>query len=369
MSVSIINRFRIGPEMDAVASRLRKFKLTRPVRIMEVCGTHTVSIFRHGIRDMLPDGVELISGPGCPVCVTPGGFIDAAVKIAVENPQVLITTFGDMVRVPGSKGSLSDAGRDVMDRVRVVYSQLDVLKIAEEERDKKIVFLSVGFETTTPGTALMLKRALAMNLDNIFLLTANKLIPPAMRALLSSDDVKIDGFLLPAHVSTIIGLEPYGFLPCEFGVSGVVAGFEPLDIALGVLRLLELFESNTAAVENVYSRVARAEGNPSAQKIVEEVFAPVDTEWRGLGSIPLSGLELKEEYKKFDAVSCFGIEILNSSDPPGCRCGDVLCGRIKPLQCSLFGTACTPHSPVGPCMVSREGTCAAYYRYARRSEE
>lgn len=334
-----------------------------PMRLMEVCGTHTVAIFRSGIRSMLPPGVELISGPGCPVCVTPAGEIDQAIALA-KREEVILATFGDLMRVPGSKSSLQEE-RAAGSAIRVILSPLDAVQIAEENPDNTVCFFGVGFETTSPAIAAAVMEAGRRGLANFHLLSSQRLIPPAMRALLSGGGVKIDGFILPGHVSVIIGKAPYCFIAEEFGLPGVITGFEPLDILEGVYLLLRQRKEGRTEIEIQYSRVVQAEGNERARAIMEEVFAPCDSRWRGLGMIPGSGLVLREEFAAMDGAQVFDLPYEEVEDPPGCRCGEVLQGLIRPPECSLFGTRCTPEDPVGPCMVSTEGSCAAYYTYGR----
>ncbi len=333
-------------------------------RAMEVCGTHTVSIFRSGIRSLLPERIELISGPGCPVCVTPIGEIDRAVSLAHRRDVVLLT-FGDLMRVPGSASSLSLARAEGSD-VRIITSPLEVLAIAQGEPGKRVVFFAAGFETTSPAIAATLREAQLKGIGNLFVLSSLRLIPPALRVLLSSGRLALDGFLLPGHVSVIIGADPYSFLVQEFSSRGVITGFEPLDILEGVSMLLRQKKEGRAEIEIQYRRAVRQEGNPRALWIMEEVFMPVDARWRGLGTISNSGLALREEFREMDAAEAFDIPYEEVDDPPGCRCGEVLQGLIHPPECPLFGTRCTPQHPVGPCMVSSEGSCAAFHRYGGR---
>ncbi|MDR3560191.1 MAG: hydrogenase formation protein HypD [Negativicutes bacterium] len=335
--------------------------ITKPVRLMEVCGTHTVAIFKAGVRQLLPRQVELVSGPGCPVCVTPNGFLDTAVAYS-RREDVIITTFGDMLRVPGSSSSLSAekaAGADI----RMVYSPLDSLDIAVANPQKKIIFLAVGFETTAPTAAASVLAAEAAGLSNFFVLSAHKLVPPALRALLTAAEVQVDGFLLPGHVSAIIGEEPYRFLIEEYNIPAVIAGFEPLDILQSVYMLARQIAAGTAALENQYSRIVKPEGNPTARQVLARVYGEADANWRGIGVIPGSGLAVRDGYRRFDAMMSLPVEVEKTREPAGCRCGEVLRGVIKPTQCPLFGKTCFPERPVGSCMVSVEGTCAAWYKY------
>jgi len=327
--------------------------------LMEVCGTHTMAIARHGIRDLLPRNVRLVSGPGCPVCVTPTQYVDLALALACQ-PQVEIATFGDMVRVPGTEGSL-DSARASGAEVRVVASTLDALQRCRQRPDRQVVFLAVGFETTAPTVAAALQTARAEGLDNFSILCAHKTIPQALAALAQQPDSAVGGFLCPGHVSVITGTgiyEPLG-LPC------VVGGFEPLDILLALARLLEQIASGRNLVENAYGRVVRPRGNLRAQEVMAQTFEPCDAVWRGLGSIPGSGLRVRALLEHFDALKRFDLTVPEAREPEGCLCGEILCGRAEPEDCPLFGRACTPENPVGACMVSSEGTCAARHRYGR----
>jgi len=329
--------------------------------LMEVCGTHTMAIARSGLKALAPEGARLVSGPGCPVCVTPAEVIDLGIALAGE-PDVVLCTFGDMVRVPGSAGSLDEARARGAD-VRVVYSPRDCLEIAKEFKDRRVVFFAVGFETTQPGIAATVVEARESGVDNFFILPAMKLIPPALRALLQDKETRIDGFILPGHVSVVLGVEPYQFLADEFGRSGVIAGFEGEAILRAVDRLIELIAGGRPAVQNAYAGVVRPDGNARARELIAKVFEPADASWRGLGVIPASGLSLRPEYESFDA-SRFDVELPRSEPTDsGCRCGEVLKGMIEPAECALFGKACLPDRPVGPCMVSAEGACQAHYRY------
>ncbi|MHC4562099.1 MAG: hydrogenase formation protein HypD [Planctomycetota bacterium] len=331
--------------------------------VMEVCGTHTVNAFRSGIKDLLPDNLRLISGPGCPVCVTSQGYLDAAIELAGRD-EVTVCTYGDMVRVPGSGGSLAERraeGADVM----VVYSARDALQHAIDHPERQVVFLAVGFETTTPATAATILEAKREGVTNFFVLTAHKLVVPAMQALLSAGEVPVDGFLCPGHVSIIIGADAYQPIAADHAKPCVVAGFEPAQILEGLLRIVEQVAAGVARVDNVYGVAVREEGNPAALKCIETVFEPGDAVWRAIGTIPGSGLVLRPKYKRLDALEYFGIAEGPDVCPPGCLCGDVLQGKLTPPACGLFGKTCTPVKPVGPCMVSSEGTCAAWYKYSR----
>ncbi len=333
----------------------------RPLRIMEVCGTHTMAIFRHGIRSLLPEEIELVSGPGCPVCVTPQGYIDTLLQLA-RQPDIIVATFGDMLRVPGSGGSLAGI-RAEGGRVELVYSPLDALALAREEPEQQVVFVSVGFETTTPTIAATLLQAAGLGVDNFSILVGNKVMIPPLRALMNDPELHLDGLLCPGHVSVIIGADSYGFLAEEYGLACAVAGFEPTDILQGILELARQVREGKARVANCYGRAVRGSGNGRARQLVEELFMPADVAWRGLGTIPASGLELRPGFADFDALHRFGLSMARSPEPPGCRCGEVLRGICRPGDCPLFGSGCTPARPVGPCMVSSEGTCAAWFRY------
>jgi hydrogenase expression/formation protein HypD len=332
-----------------------------PLRLMEVCGTHTIAIFRAGIKPLLADAVELISGPGCPVCVTPAGEIDRAIALS-RRQEVILATFGDLMRVPGSGSSFQQeraTGRDI----RVILSPLDAVQIAQENPDKSVVFFAVGFETTSPAIAAAVQETRRRGLVNLYLLSSQRLVPPALRALLSSGKATIDGFILPGHVSVIIGRLPYLFVADEFGIPGVITGFEPLDILEGICLLLRQKKEGRAAIEIQYNRAVREQGNERARAIMEEVFAPADASWRGLGTIPKSGLILREEFWALDAARVFDLPYVEAGDPAGCLCSEVLQGLRRPPDCPLFGSRCTPVDPVGACMVSSEGSCAAYYKY------
>ncbi len=360
-----IDEFRNSAAGRGLALRIQEKKV-RPTNLMEVCGTHTVAIFKHGIRQILPEKINLLSGPGCPVCVTPNADIDKAIALA-KNAQVILTTFGDMMKVPGSYSSLSQV-KAVGADIRVVYSILDALKIAENNSRKSVVFLGVGFETTSPTTASAILEAERLGIDNFFFLSVHKLIPPAMRALLDSDEVHIDGFICPGHVSTIIGSQPYEFIPREYGIPCVIAGFEPLDILQAIDMLLEQISAEEPRVDIQYRRAVRKEGNPIALKYLSTVFDVTDARWRGIGIIPKSGLKLGQRYERVDADCAFKIVTRPPKEAAGCCCGDILRGVSTPHECGLFAKACTPEHPVGPCMVSTEGTCSVWYLYEEEGE-
>lgn len=329
--------------------------------LMEVCGTHTVAIARNGIRDLMPEGLRLASGPGCPVCVTCNRDIDTVIALA-RIPNVTITTFGDMTRVPGSTSSLlaeQAAGRSV----EIVYSPLDALAFAKAHPEREVVFVGVGFETTTPLVAMAIKRAKAMGLSNFTVFAAHKNMPGALELLVGDPTLELDALILPGHVSTIIGAEPYRFLAEKYGIPGVITGFEPVDVLQGIAMLVRQLHEGRAEIEIAYARGVMPEGNPVALAAINEVFETCTATWRGLGDIPGSGYRIREEFADFDAVRRFEPDVEPTRDPKGCRCGDVLRARIAPNECPLFRTVCTPENPVGPCMVSSEGSCAAYYRY------
>lgn len=329
--------------------------------LMEVCGTHTVAIARNGIRDLMPEGLRLASGPGCPVCVTCNRDIDTVIALA-RIPNVTITTFGDMTRVPGSTSSLlaeQAAGRSV----EIVYSPLDALAFAKAHPEREVVFVGVGFETTTPLVAMAIKRAKAMGLSNFTVFAAHKNMPGALELLVGDPTLELDALILPGHVSTIIGAEPYRFLAEKYGIPGVITGFEPVDVLQGIAMLVRQLHEGRAEIEIAYARGVMPEGNPVALAAIDEVFETCTATWRGLGDIPGSGYRIRDEFADFDAVRRFEPDVEPTRDPKGCRCGDVLRARIAPNECPLFRTVCTPENPVGPCMVSSEGSCAAYYKY------
>ena len=341
---------------------LRKIKSIsiKKINLMEVCGTHTVAIFRNGIRKMVPSNINLISGPGCPVCVTPISYIDEIIALSREE-DFIITTFGDMIRVPGSTSTLEKEKTDGAD-IRIVYSTLDALEIARNNSSKKIVFMGVGFETTSPTIASAVLKAQKEKINNFFVLSVAKIMPPAMNVLLEGKKVNIDGFICPGHVSAIIGSRPYNFITTQYKIPCVICGFEPLDILQSIYMLVKQIEDDRAEVEIQYERVVKPEGNKIALDKINEVFKVLDSDWRGIGNIPLSGLEIKDKYGKFNARK-FKVETEETKEPKGCRCGEVLRGVIIPPECPLFREACTPENPQGACMVSTEGTCAAYYKY------
>lgn len=362
--------------MDAMQQELKAFKDPTLARgliesiqalapesatLMEVCGTHTVAIARNGIRGLMPEGVRLASGPGCPVCVTSNHDIDKVIALA-RVPEVTIATFGDMTRVPGSTSSLlaeQAAGRSV----EIVYSPLDALRLAQENPTRQIVFVGVGFETTTPLVAMAIKRARAMGLANFTVYGAHKNMPGALEVIINDPALKLDALILPGHVSTIIGAEPYRFLAEKYGIPGVITGFEPVDVLQGIAMIMRQLHEGRAEIEIAYARGVMPEGNPVALAAIDEVFETCSATWRGLGEIPGSGYRIREEFADFDAMRRFQPDVEEVREHKGCRCGDVLRGIMAPSECPLFRKVCTPENPVGPCMVSSEGSCAAYYRY------
>ena len=348
-------------------------QLPHPIKLMEICGGHTHTIYRYGLENLLPNTIDFVHGPGCPVCVIPMGRVDDALWLAAQ-PEVILTTFGDMMRVPGSERSLMQARAQGCD-IRFVYSPLDSLKIAEENPDKKVVFFAVGFETTAPSTAVTLRYAKQRGVSNFSVFSNHVTIEPPLRAIADGGKTQVDGFIGPGHVATVVGTQAFDFLPEEFNLPVAVCGFEPLDILQGTAMLLEQFTSGAvdaghAAVQNQYARVVRPEGNEAARALLEEVFTIRDTfEWRGLGWLERSGMGIADAYADFDAERIFNVPGRRVEDPPACECGSVLTGHIKPWQCKVFGTACTPDTPIGTCMVSPEGACAAYYNFGRIDRE
>ncbi len=353
-------RDRERAERLAVEIRRTAQKLDRDIRIMEVCGTHTVSLRRYGIHSLLPRSVHLISGPGCPVCVTPSGFVANALRL-IEDHRLTIATFGDMVKVPDPDGK-SLSGHLGSGKVRIIYSPLELIEMAAET-DGPLVFLGIGFETTIPAVVSVFERARDRRVRNLFLSAAFKTVPPALRAIVSDPECAIDAFLLPGHVSVVIGVEPYRFLAEEYGLPGVIAGFEPVDMLGAILRILVQLAERKPAIENAYPRAVRNSGNAAALAIMERTLVPGSALWRGLGRMEGSGLRLRDEYREMDADRVFSLPEIVDHDPPGCLCGRVIQGKTTPPECPLFGRSCTPDQPVGPCMVSSEGTCAAYLKY------
>ncbi len=366
MSMRFVDEYREPGGVARLAAEIERLARGRRVKLMEVCGGHTHAIYKHGLQDLLPEHVELVHGPGCPVCVIPMGRIDDAIAIA-RIPGVLFATYGDMMRVPSSSGSLLDAKADGAD-VRFIYSPLDALTLARNNPDREVVFFAVGFETTAPSTAATLLRARDEGLRNFSVFCNHVTIIPAIKAILDSPGMQLDGFIGPGHVSTIIGLAPFEFIPREYGLPIVVTGFEPADILQSVVMILRQLTDGPVRVENQYARVVRDGGNRRAMEMLgETMMLRPFFEWRGLGFISQSALALRPEFAAFDAEARFAVPNVRVTDPKACQCGEVLKGVIKPWQCKVFGAACTPETPIGSCMVSPEGACAAYYNYGRYS--
>jgi hydrogenase expression/formation protein HypD len=367
--VKFVDEFRDAELGRALAGEI--LSLVEPGRhykLMEVCGGHTHSIYKYGIDDLLPANVELVHGPGCPVCVIPMGRVDDGIAVAQQD-NVIFTCFGDMMRVPGSQGSLLDAKAAGAD-IRMVYSPLDALRIAKQHPDREVVFFAIGFETTAPSTALTLKRARDEGVRNFSCMCSHVTIVPPLRALLESPDLRLDGFIGPGHVCTVVGARPFQFIPDGYGKPVVIAGFEPLDILHAVAMILRQLRERRCEVENQYKRVVPFDGNLRALEILAEVFElRPHFEWRGLGFISHSGLRLSEAYAELDAERRFSVPGVRIADPKACQCGEVLKGVIKPFECKVFGSACTPERPIGTCMVSSEGACAAYYNFGRFARE
>lgn len=368
--MKFVDEYR-APELAArLAERIaRRVPPDRPYKLMELCGGHTHAIYRYGVQDYLPDGIELVHGPGCPVCVLPMGRVDDAIAMAEANPDVILTCFGDMMRVPGSKGSLLDAKARGAD-IRFVYSPLDALRLAVDNPGRRVVFFAIGFETTAPSTALTLQRARAERIGNFSVFCNHVLIMPAIRAILDSPDLSLDAFIGPGHVSTVIGWRPYEWIATDEGMPMVVAGFEPLDLLEAIAMIVDQLADGRAEVENQYSRVVGPDGNPVALAAMADTMTVRPFfEWRGLGSIDASALQLSERYAEFDAERIYAVPGVRVADPKACQCGEVLKGAIKPWECRVFGTACTPETPIGTCMVSSEGACAAYYNYGKSTRQ
>lgn len=346
---------------DELLSQIRAESMN--VSLMEVCGTHTMAIARSGLRDLVPPNLKLLSGPGCPVCVTAQGDIDAVIELA-RQPRVTLATFGDMMRVPGTESSLQEERSRGAD-IRIVYSPLDALTLARNHADREVVFLGIGFETTAPTVAVTVEQAAEEGIGNFSVWSLHKLVPPALEAIFADPDIKVDGLICPGHVSAVIGTEPYRVLADKYYKPCVITGFEALDVLEGIYMLLLQLRKGIASVEIQYRRVVRPEGNVVARESISRVFEPVAARWRGLGSIPDSGLVPQPEYERWDARKKFDIPEIEDRPIKGCSCGEVLKGVLTPFECPLFARGCTPLRPVGPCMVSQEGACAAYYRYNR----
>lgn len=341
----------------------------RHYKVMEVCGGHTHSIYRYGVHDYLPEAIELVHGPGCPVCVIPMGRVDDGAAIAESNEDVILTCFGDLIRVPGGNGSFLDAKARGAD-IRVVYSPLDALRIAREHPQRQVVFYAIGFETTAPSTALTLQRAKQEGVTNFSVFCNHVTIIPAMKAILDSPDLRLDAFIGPGHVSTVIGCSPYEWVPAEWNMPVVVSGFEPVDLLESVVMIMEQLATGRAEVENQYGRVVPWDGNPAALRCIADTMELRPWfEWRGLGSIDHSALQLSDRYADFDAELRYDVPGVRVADPKACQCGEVLKGVLKPWECKVFGTGCTPETPIGTCMVSSEGACAAYYNYGKYARQ
>jgi hydrogenase expression/formation protein HypD len=360
-----VDEFRDADKARALSARIAGLcEPGRQYKFMEVCGGHTHTIYKHGLEDYLPESITLVHGPGCPVCVIPMGRIDDSIHIA-RQPNVLMTSFGDMMRVPGSNGSFFDSNAEGTN-IRMVYSPLDSLKIARQNPDQQVVFMAIGFETTAPSTAMTVLRAAKEGIENFSIFCNHITIIPAIKAILDSPDLRLDGFIGPGHVSTVIGCRPYEFITTDYGKPIVVAGFEPLDILQSIYMLMLQLKEGRSEVENQYSRVVPWEGNPTALRAIGEVMELRPYfEWRGLGSISHSALQVRSKYTRFDAELQFDVPGVRVADPKACQCGEVLKGVLKPWECKVFGTACTPETPIGTCMVSPEGACAAYYNFGR----
>ena len=361
--MDLINSFRDKDKILAL-SQIIKQRSKKPLNIMEICGGHTHSIMKFGLPQLVGENINFIHGPGCPVCIMPRSRIDEAIAIASID-GVIFCTLADMLRVPGSKGSLSELRADGAD-IRALYSPLDTITIAKENPDKKVVFFAIGFETTTPMSAVVVKQAVELNLQNLFIHINHVTVPAPVRAIMSDKDVKIDAFLGPSHVSVITGSKIYEELANEFKTPIAVSGFEPLDLMDSILNLVNQHENGTHKVYNEYARVVSKDGNLKAKELIDRYFQPCDFEWRGLGVIKDSGLRLRDEFSYLDAKKYFNVEVGESKETKACICGEILRGKAKPYDCKVFGKVCNPQNPIGSCMVSGEGACAAYYKYSKR---
>lgn len=353
-------------KLQSVMKKIQRINnVNKKINIMEVCGTHTYSIGKFGIRDALSNNVNLISGPGCPVCVTPDIYIDYIYNIALEK-DIIIATYGDMIRVPGSRPDISlERAKALGAEVRMVYSSMDAVDIAAENQNKKVVFLGIGFETTAPATAIALKEALSRSVNNFYIMSMHKIVEPVMKTLLKDKEVEIDGFLCPGHVAVVIGERGFKFIE-EFNCPAAIAGFDLHEVIDGIYSIVEDIEKGDFRLKNVYKTLVREDGNIPAQKVIREIFDVKDDYWRGMGIIKNSGLKLKKEFEIHDIESLYPLDLSKSNGKnSACKCGEVLKGKIKPKDCGLFGKVCTPENPVGPCMVSGEGSCSAYYKFNR----
>ena len=356
--------FKNPKDVPLLLDKIRKYSdKSGLIRLMEVCGTHTMAIARSGIRSVLPENVRLLSGPGCPVCVTPSNMIDMVLDLS-QRPGIMITSYGDLLRVPGSvQGDSLLARRAAGGKVESVYSPMDAVRIAEEHPDTEVIFLGVGFETTAPGTAACILEASARNLKNFSVLCLLKRTEPAIRSLIESDDFAVNGFLCPGHVAAVIGADGFSFLPADYRLPGVVSGFEPGDLLYSILELTEMIAQDSPELKNEYTRLVHQKGNPAALALIDQVFCPSSSDWRGLGQIPDSGYKIRNEYAKWDAVKKFSLTPAALKEIPGCRCAQIIRGVMRPAECPLFKKVCSPDHPAGPCMVSGEGSCAAAYQY------
>lgn len=360
--------FKNPGDVPALLDKIRVYTdRSGPIRLMEICGTHTMAIARSGLRSLLPPSVTLLSGPGCPVCVTPAQVIDCILSLS-QQPGILVASYGDLLRVPGSaRGDSLLRRRASGGHVLSVYSPMDALEAAAAHPETEIIFLGVGFETTAPGTAACILEAAARGIPNFSVLCLLKQTEPALRALIEADDFAVDGFLCPGHVAAILGANAFSFLPDDYRLPGVVSGFEPADLLYSVLMLAQMLAQGRPALQNEYTRLVQPDGNPAAKSLIEQVFAPAPSDWRGLGHIPASGYAIRPAYARWDAAQKFGLRPGPDVEPPGCRCAQVIRGVLHPSACPLFGRACTPQDPVGPCMVSGEGACAAWYQYGAKA--
>ncbi len=363
--MKLIDEYQNSELARKLATRIAN-RSAKPIRLMEFCGGHTHAIMRYGIRQLLPETVEMRAGPGCPVCVTATADLDKAIAMA-HLAGVIITTFGDMMRVPGSHSSLQQARAEGAD-IRVIYSAIDAVEIARSNPQKSVILIGIGFETTAPTIAASTIKAQKEGIENFYVLSLLKLCPPVMKAILELGEIRLDGIICPGHVSVIIGSYPYEFIPKNHNVGCVISGFEPLDILLCIDRLVEQIESGQPKVEIAYRRGVKPEGNEKALELIDEVFKIDGADWRGIGIVAQSGLRIKQKYEHFDADSVFQLNLKPAKEPKGCRCGDILRGVATPPECELFGKVCTPEKPIGPCMVSSEGACAAYYKYGTSYE-
>jgi hydrogenase expression/formation protein HypD len=358
-----VNEYRDPALAKKLLEKIRR-ESHKPIKLMEFCGGHTVAIFKHGLRQLLPPNIAMLSGPGCPVCVTASADLDKAIALG-KLPGVIITSFGDMVRVPGSRSSLQQAKAEGAD-VRIVYSAQDAITIARENPEKSVVFIGIGFETTAPTIAASILQAGQEKIRNYYVLSLHKVCPPIMKAILDLGEVRLDGIICPGHVSTVIGSLPYRFIADDYRIACAVSGFEPVDILLAVDSLVGQIESGQPKVDIAYRRGVKPEGNPAALRLMEKVFETGDGNWRGIGVVPESGLQIKPEYEKYDADKHFNVSVEPACEPKGCICGSILRGVSTPPECKLFRETCTPEHPVGPCMVSSEGSCATYYQYEEK---